>query len=82
MGGQGHPSQMGGYAGLGQNQSTVGGMFGGAAAGGAGGGALNLGASGDESVWETAKGWLDTAGKKVAEVEGEVWKKINEMSEK
>jgi len=30
-----------------------------------------------ESVWNTAKAWASTAGKKISEVESEVWKRVN-----
>jgi hypothetical protein len=30
-----------------------------------------------ESVWNTAKSWASTAGKKLSEVESEVWKRVN-----
>jgi hypothetical protein len=32
---------------------------------------------GHESVWNTAKGWASAAGKKVSDVESEVWKRVN-----
>ena len=30
-----------------------------------------------DNVWNTAKSWASTAGKKLAEVESEVWKRVN-----
>ena len=30
-----------------------------------------------EGVWNTAKAWASTAGKKLSEVESEVWKRVN-----
>jgi hypothetical protein len=30
-----------------------------------------------EGVWNTAKAWTSTAGKKLSEVESEVWKRVN-----
>ena len=40
------------------------------------GGILDNG-SDDGSVWGMVSGWAKTAGKKMGEVEGEVWKRIN-----
>lgn len=42
------------------------------------GGILNGdGTSGDESVWGMVGGWVKGVGKKMGEVEGEVWRRIN-----
>jgi hypothetical protein len=30
-----------------------------------------------DGVWNTAKAWASTAGKKLSEVESEVWKRVN-----
>jgi hypothetical protein len=45
---------------------------------GGGGGASSIFPEGDEpSFLSTAKGWMQSAGSKLAEVEAEVWKRIN-----
>lgn len=31
----------------------------------------------EESIWDTAKSWAFSAGKKMAETEAEIWKRIN-----
>lgn len=31
----------------------------------------------EESMWESAKSWAFSAGKKMAETEAEIWKRIN-----
>lgn len=30
-----------------------------------------------ENVWDTAKSWASTAGKKLSEAESEIWKRVN-----
>ena len=50
-----------------------GGVMGG---GGSHGGILG-GGGGDESVWGMAAGWLKGVGKKAAEIEESVWKRVN-----
>lgn len=42
-----------------------------------GAGILNGDGKGDESVWGMMGGWAKTVGKKMSEVEGEVWRRIN-----
>jgi hypothetical protein len=44
---------------------------------GGGGGASSVFPEDDESFLSTAKGWMQSAGSKLAEVEAEVWKRIN-----
>lgn len=47
--------------------------------GGGGGGAGSIFADEDEaSMFNTAKSWMNSAGNKLAEVEAEVWKRIND----
>ena len=42
------------------------------------GGILNGGGSGEEeSVWGMFGGWVKGVGKKVGEVEGEIWRRVN-----
>lgn len=55
------------------------GILGGLASPGKGMGILNgTGAAGDgEGVWGVVGGWVRGVGKKVGEVEGEVWRRIN-----
>lgn len=45
---------------------------------GSGSGILNGEGGGDgSSVWETVGGWAKTVGKKAADVEAEVWRRVN-----
>jgi hypothetical protein len=49
---------------------------------GGGGGANSIFPEDDEpSFFNTAKGWMQTAGSKLVEVEAEVWKRINNAHE-
>ena len=58
--------------------SIFGGLSGMVSPGKAKGGILNGdGNSGDESVWGVVGGWVKGVGKKMGEVEGEVWRRIN-----
>jgi hypothetical protein len=51
----------------------------GGSGGGSGGGAGSIFTDEDEpSLFNTAKTWMNTAGNKLAEVEAEVWKRIND----
>jgi hypothetical protein len=31
----------------------------------------------EDSIWETAKKWANSAGEKMAETEAQIWKRIN-----
>ena len=62
------------------------GLTGGGGSGGGHGGGGSLGGSGSgegsvgetaSQAWETAKGWVGALGKKAAETEEQVWKRIN-----
>lgn len=46
--------------------------------GGSGGGASDIFPDDEESLMGTAKSWMQSAGTKLAEVEAEVWKRIND----
>ncbi|MCJ1478254.1 hypothetical protein MMC13_006931 [Lambiella insularis] len=66
------PGIFGSGVGLGGLTSPVGGLGGGL------GGILNGGGGeAEESVWGMVGGWVKGVGKKVGEVEGEVWRRIN-----
>jgi hypothetical protein len=45
-------------------------------------GANDKEAESEAGLWGSAKSWLQTAGNKLAEVEAEVWKRINDAHDK